>query len=225
MTNSKHSTNSVNPSPSNLVAFGCALMRTKHPSEAAEQAKLPRNRGKAPDQGNAWQQQAPMTSQEAAHFDFAQNNLAIRCGRVEGAALALVFIDQDDQKARSWFDAEVAAGRIPKVPNHPELLTGVDDDGARRRSTPYKRPEVDVVHNRSKGAHPDGSVLNVDVKADNGYVIAPGSTHGSGVVYEAIGDWSAEALAGLPVYDPAWIPAKPARRPRPAPRRPYSRAP
>lgn len=56
----------------------------------------------------------------------------------------------------------------------------------------------------------------LDRKANGGYVVAPGSIHWTGVVYEAIGDWSVP-LHDLPVYDARWFP-EPKRIAKPAPR-------
>lgn len=47
----------------------------------------------------------------------------------------------------------------------------------------------------------------LDRKCGGGYVVAPGSIHWSGVLYEAEGDWTVP-LAELPCYDPAWFPQK-----------------
>lgn len=52
----------------------------------------------------------------------------------------------------------------------------------------------------------------LDRKSAGGYVVAPGSVHWTGVIYEALGDWSTPMIE-LPAYDPRWFPeAKPLRQ-------------
>ena len=47
---------------------------------------------------------------------------------------------------------------------------------------------------------------NLDIKADGGYVVAPGSQHASGHIYRWSQPWTLEILESLPIYDPAWLP-------------------
>jgi hypothetical protein len=53
----------------------------------------------------------------------------------------------------------------------------------------------------------------LDIRADGGYVVGPGSVHESGTIYERLGSWP--PIEQLPVFDPAWVPVgleAPARR-------------
>ena len=45
----------------------------------------------------------------------------------------------------------------------------------------------------------------IDLKADGSVVVAPGSRHASGRVYETTQTWTAEMVARLPFYDPSWL--------------------
>ena len=63
--------------------------------------------------------------------------------------------------------------------------------------------------------HPGGTVRNsvrirtgdgaikIDVRGDGAYVVAPGSVHQTGVVYERVGLWP--PVAELPMFDPSWL--------------------
>lgn len=46
----------------------------------------------------------------------------------------------------------------------------------------------------------------IDLKADGSVVVAPGSRHAVGHVYEMAQPWTPEMVSGLPVYDPSWLP-------------------
>lgn len=45
----------------------------------------------------------------------------------------------------------------------------------------------------------------IDLKADGSVVVAPGSRHASGHIYEMTRPWTPEMVSNLPVYDPAWL--------------------
>lgn len=51
-----------------------------------------------------------------------------------------------------------------------------------------------------------GKQFDLDVKADGNIVVAPGSLHEKGHLYDWVEPWTPEMLASLPVYDPAWLP-------------------
>lgn len=46
----------------------------------------------------------------------------------------------------------------------------------------------------------------IDLKADGSVVVAPGSGHASGQLYEMTQAWTSEMVAELPVYEPSWLP-------------------
>jgi hypothetical protein len=59
------------------------------------------------------------------------------------------------------------------------------------------------VRNRARIHTTDGR-LHLDVRGDGGFVIAPGSVHASGALYECAGHWD-EPRDHLPVFSPDWI--------------------
>ena len=71
----------------------------------------------------------------------------------------------------------------------------------------YRRPPEGVlpyIGNRQKTVV-GGKTYNLDLRGDGGYVMAPGSEHRSGRLYEESTPWTAELIAMCPVYDPSWI--------------------
>src|SRR5262245_34985348 len=70
----------------------------------------------------------------------------------------------------------------------------------------YRYPDVPVP-NRAR-LRTTGGALAIDVRGDGGFVIAPGSLHASGFVYEFAGDWSRD---DVPRFWPGWV----QRPPRP----------
>jgi hypothetical protein len=108
-------------------------------------------------------------------------------------APGLVALDADDQQAMN-----VVEGRCPPTP----LWT----DTSRGRQYLYRRPDGPArVKSRNKTTI-DGVTENLDIKADGGYVVAPGSQHASGHIYRWSQPWTRELLESLPIYDPAWLP-------------------
>ena len=80
----------------------------------------------------------------------------------------------------------------------------------------YRHPGVHV-SNRSRIETRDGR-LALDVRGDGGYVIAPGSVHVTGAVYELAGDWTVPRDQ-LPRFWPGWL-TRPARPPALGPKVP-----
>ena len=80
-------------------------------------------------------------------------------------------------------------------------------------------PETPFMVKTAKGfhryyRHPGGTVRNkariregVDIRADGGYVLGPGSVHPSGITYQPI-RYLPKSLDALPVFDLAWIESK-----------------
>jgi hypothetical protein len=107
-------------------------------------------------------------------------NIAI----VTGGVSRVIVIDGDSPEAVSWINA-----------NHPTPIRTVTSAG--RKHFFYLHPGHEV----RNGAKLAGMAL--DVRGDGGYVVAPGSVHSSGAVYEAEGDWS--QIDALPVFQAAWL--------------------
>jgi hypothetical protein len=76
----------------------------------------------------------------------------------------------------------------------------------------YRHPGVQV-RNRAHIETKDGQ-LAIDVRADGGFVIAPGARHASGAQYLEAGDWSVPRNQ-LPRFWPGWL-SRPTTRPRPS---------
>ena len=110
-------------------------------------------------------------------------NLGIVTGAISGVAV----VDCDSPEAEEW-----AEWNLPPTP----MMTKT------RRGTHrfYRHPGVPVP---SKNKIPVEG-FTVDLKADGGYVVGPGSTHHTGFVYARVGAWP--SVDQLPVFDPAWLP-------------------
>ena len=70
----------------------------------------------------------------------------------------------------------------------------------------YRHPGARVP-NRARVDTGEGR-LELDVRGDGGYVIAPGSMHATGAEYSEAGDWTPRER--LPVFWPGWL-ARPQR--------------
>jgi hypothetical protein len=121
-----------------------------------------------------YQTTLPSELQVTAWFSANSRNLAIVCGRVSGN---LLVIDCDSQEAYDTFVKTYGA----LIGNCPVVKTS-------RGYHIYIRTDRPV-----RSAKRDG----IDIKAEGGYVIGPGSVHPDGTVYQVVqGD-----LAHIPVID------------------------
>ncbi len=121
----------------------------------------------------------------------------VNVGIVTGSVSQLVIIDLDDEEARAW-----AARTLPATPMR--VRTGGGGE-------------------HWYYVHPGGLVRNlvrvhrlaIDLRADGGFVVAPGSVHASGQRYRAPEPWPA-SLATVPTFNPTWVrePAPPPSPPR-----------
>lgn len=108
-------------------------------------------------------------------------------GIVTGAISGVVAIDCDSPAAEAWADAHLPAS---------QMMTRTAKGSHRF----YRHPGT-LVANKARIFGRDG--LALDVRADGGYVVAPGSVHHSRVVYARVGAWP--PVAELPVFDLAWL--------------------
>lgn len=155
--------------------------------------------GKAP-LAPRWSQ-APWTPPEDVARGYrAGANLGIHCGLVKGAAVPVVAVDLDSAAALAW-----ARSHLP-----PTTIGTVTSKGEHWY---YRHPGPGVrIDTR---AHVDGIAL--DIRADGGQVVCAPSLHPSGSGYTEAQPWTAEAVAALPVFSPAWFPRPtPARASAPA---------
>jgi hypothetical protein len=128
--------------------------------------------GKVP--GIAWKdyQTRLPTAHEIDHwFDGAPMNLAIVTGAISG----VVVVDADDLPALRW-----ATKHLTYTPWQTQTSKGFH--------LYFRHPGVPVP-NRARLNTADGK-LQLDVRGDGGYVIAPGSVHASGATYTFAGDWT-----------------------------------
>lgn len=133
------------------------------------------------------------TDEQAAAWDRNNWNLGLSLGPSR-----LVVLDSDTPAADEW-----AAESLPQTPwitrtakGHHRFYRLKDEEQA-----PSNKVRV--------------LSCGLDRKANGGYVVAPGSVHWTGVIYEPLGDWTTP-IHELPVYDARWFP-EPKRIMRPAP--------
>jgi hypothetical protein len=116
---------------------------------------------------------------------------------ITGAVSDIVVIDADSRPAMEW-----AVLRLPYTPWQTRTARGYH--------LWYRHPGVRVP-NRARIEVGDQQ-LELDVRGDGGYVIAPESIHASGNMYREAGDWSVPH-AELPRFWPGWV-ARPSRQRR-----------
>lgn len=119
------------------------------------------------------------TQQEIDQWFFrSSHNIGIVTGRISG----IVVVDCDDEQAVRWCQEELAdTAMIARTGSGFHLF--------------YSHPGS-VIRN---GAKLQG--LNLDLRADGGYVVAPPSVHHSGQSYMKLGDWT----SWPPRFDPCWL--------------------
>ncbi|MHB2017731.1 MAG: DUF3987 domain-containing protein [Candidatus Xenobia bacterium] len=108
----------------------------------------------------------------------------------------LVMVDLDSPEALTW-----ASQHLPHTPVR--VRSGRVGGGAHL----YYRKPAGAVGNKAHITI-NGVKMAIDIRADNGNAVGPGSRHKSGSIYVGDGErWTSEAVASLPVFDPSWFPA------------------
>lgn len=138
-----------------------------------------------------YQTRLPTVAEIDQWFGGDPMNLAVVTGAVSG----VVVIDADSPDALRW-----CVKRFPYTPWQTQTGRGFH--------LWYRHPGVEV-RNRARIETRDGRI-EVDVRGDGGYVIAPGSVHASGATYLEAGDWSMPRER-VPVFWPGWL-ARPQRQ-------------
>ena len=132
-----------------------------------------------------YQKRRPTEDELTAWFGngHQKQNIAIITGAVSG----IVVVDADSPEAEQFCEAV-----LPLTPRRTKTAKG--------RHYFYRHPGTPV-RNKSR-LKINGDILPLDIRADGGYVIAPGSKHPSGAEYKLDGDWKIPT-AELPVLDAA----------------------
>lgn len=118
------------------------------------------------------------------------HNLALPTGAVNGFNV----VDLDSAAAIEW-----AVDNLPVTPC--VCLTSADGD-VRKQHWYYRADPGQPLGNKVKIRIGDGR-MDLDVRGTGGYVLAPGSLHRSGTIYEWQDRWTVEMLADLPLLDPS----------------------
>lgn len=116
----------------------------------------------------------------------------LNIGIVTGAVSNLVAVDGDSLDAVNWLQG-----------THPSPMRTRTGKG---KHFFFRHPGVVIKNNVKLGG------MALDVRGDGGYVVAPGSIHPSGAMYEEEGSWAPGAT--LPMFQPAWLGAKVTPMPR-----------
>jgi hypothetical protein len=154
---------------------------------------------KIPDRPwKAFQSQFATDAELVAMFAGPPMNLGV----VTGVISDVVVVDADALDALKW-----CTRHLPYTPWQTRTRRGFH--------LWYRHPGV-TVRNCARLETRDGR-LAIDVRGGGGFVIAPGSLHPSGAVYEWAGDWTA-LRADVPRFWPGWLQRPP--RPGGAPRYP-----
>lgn len=181
-----------------LIKLGLCPVALKSPDDQEEQAKPVGQRGKRPILYDWNDKPCPQSIADMPELK-PEHNVGIRTGYVEGARHQLIVLDEDSEAAH-WFCEQTFA------PTSMITETGRVTAGWRGRHRFYRRPNIDKCPNRAvkvlwRNPFNDDQpeVLALDVRADGGQVVAPGSLHGTGGLYEEAVAWTEEMLASLPV--------------------------
>jgi putative DNA primase/helicase len=164
---------------------GFSVIPLDHPAETTQTD--PKRIGKVPvlPSWKAFQTARPTDDNLQAWFgNGRRRNIAIVTGAVSG----LVVVDCDSPEAIAWADRN-----LPPTPLGTRTAKG--------QHRGYRHPGVPV-RNKAR-IRTDNLAVKIDIRGDGGFVVAPGSLHQTGVMYERIGEWP--SLDELPVFDPSWL--------------------
>jgi putative DNA primase/helicase len=169
--------------------LGLSVIPLDHPAETMQND--PRRIGKVPiSSWKRWQTVKPTDDNLVYWF----GNAHIRnIGIVTGAVSGVVVIDCDSPPAVKWADTH-----LPATPWR--VRTGKGEHRG------YRHPGRPV-RNKTRVRTGDPAV-QIDVRADGGYVVAPGSVHQNGTRYEWMGS-RPDSIGQLPMFDPAWLDTSP----------------
>ena len=188
-----------------LISLGLSPVPLASPDDPSEQLKPPGKRGKAPFTPGWQKAPAPRSLRDLPDLR-PEHNVGIRTGRVIGAKYEVVVVDIDSEDASHWAHENLA-------PTPVVTKTGRHNAGGWHGAHWfYRRPVTkpgERVGNQGKlrviwkNPFDDDRevILAIDVKGDEGQVVAPGSRHGTGGTYEELETWTPELLERMPTLD------------------------
>ena len=158
---------------------------------------IPSNNKKALVEWKPWQTEGipkELYKQWVETFrELSLNWLFLTGAKPYSAAPGLIVLDGDDELGCKLIKAKCPPTRLAVTTS-------------KGRHFYYRRGLQDKVGTRAK-TKIGGKTYNVDIRADGGYAVAPGSMNTTtGHVYQWSQPFSVELIASLPVYDPLWLP-------------------
>lgn len=135
-----------------------------------------------------YQKQMP-TESELREWLNKPSNLGIITGKIS----RLIVVDLDSPQALYW-----AQSNLPDTPMKTETASG--------EHWYYQYPATSSEIKNSVKFEYDGKLLDLDVRADGGYVVAPYSIHPSEVLYKEKQPWASIQISDLPVFNTQWFP-------------------
>ena len=100
---------------------------------------------------------------------------------VTGAVSSVIAVDADSQEAVAWMQK-----------HHPSTMRSKTAKGSHYL---FGHPGQEVSNRAKLGG------MALDVRGDGGYIVAPGSIHPTGAMYQEDGDWT----KAPPKFDPKWL--------------------
>jgi putative DNA primase/helicase len=168
----------------NLRARGFSVIPLDHPDETTTDD--PQEVGKVPVVRWKEFQTTPATDDILRRWfgNGHKRNIGIATGRVSG----VVVVDADSAEGLEWMRAN-----LPPTPIRTRTAKG--------EHWFFGHPGPPV-RNKAR-IHTGNAAVKIDIRADGGQVVAPGSKHVTGVIYEPIGTWG--SISDLPMFDPSWL--------------------
>jgi hypothetical protein len=164
---------------------GFSVIPLDHPSNTSQSD--PGRIGKVPRLPSWKEYQSRRPTRDELKSWFGNGQLR-NVGIVTGAVSGLIVVDCDSPEAIAWADKH-----LPATP----MVTRT----AKGEHRAYRHPGTPI---RNKVRVKTGDTqLYMDVRADGGFVVGPGSLHRSGFVYERVGDWP--PVTDLPQFNPDWL--------------------
>lgn len=166
------------------LAHGLSVIPVDHPDETTQSD--PSKIGKVPvGTWKEFQERRPTDEQLRRWFGNGhKRNIGLPTGKLSD----VVAIDGDSVKGLGWMREHLPL---------PDMRTKT----AKGEHWFFKHPGVQI-RNRVR-INTGDPAIKIDVRADGGYVVAPGSKHHTGVIYEPIGNWC--PIGDLPIFVPEWL--------------------